>query len=203
MSGKWFPLWGWRWRSLRDQFSHASAEGNHRGLGDGHGCLPGLLGESQHIALGGDTLMSSQLAPTNSVPLLGTGGLVPWSGPPHWRILPQPFSHLCSSRPGWGRPSPWGWLATRASPAPWSGSSWHWCFPALAMHWFSPWHSSIMYSSCCQLGSSLGVSTYSPQYTCSAMSRISQSVDPKRTLTEGCTGPLLHLYQFVELGGTF
>ena len=58
--------------------------------------------------------------------------------------------------------------------------------PTLAMCWLSFCHSSIMQSSCCQWGTSLGGQHILPQYTCFTRSSISLSVDSRRVLTEGC-----------------
>ena len=66
--------------------------------------------------------------------------------------------------------------------APWS--------PALTRHWSSSSCSSAMNWSWDLQGSTLGSNWYYPLYTCSTTYGISQSVDPMKVLTEGCSGAI-------------
>ena len=62
--------------------------------------------------------------------------------------------------------------------------------PALVMHWLSSACNSALYPSCCQQGTSLGVRSYSPQYTSSMIFKISLSDNPSRLLTKGWIGAI-------------
>ena len=141
---------------------------------------------------GWGALTSSKLLPSSLTPTFGLGMSAPGLGPPHWWVLSWSYGCLCPLGPAkgdyihedeWLQEHLWLWEKGLAESSPSLR-------PALAMHWLSSCCSSIMHSSCNQQGSSLWVSTYSPWYTCSMMSSISPSVDPRRVLIEGCAGAI-------------